>query len=106
MQTISEALGLVGAPQDLVLAVKEKLNAGDYNCDVDLSSGDFQQLNVEAAVWGFSERQKAIVRTAQKGEPRFPIPLCIVSCLPMLASESPRVGYTGSNTFDTCGFCL
>ena len=94
MQIISEALGLVGAPQDLVLAIKEKLNTGGYNCDVDLCSGDFQELNVEAAAWGFSERQKAIVRRAQKGEPRFPIPLCIVSCLPMLASES---GYTGSH---------
>lgn len=68
MQTISKALELVGAHQDIVLAIKEKLNAEDYNCDKDLSSGDFQQLKVEAAAFGFSERQKAIVRTAQKGK--------------------------------------
>ncbi len=75
MQTISEALGLVGAPQDLVLAITEKLNAGDFNCDVDLSSGDldFQQLDVQDPLLAFSERQKAIVHTAQKGEPCLPI---------------------------------
>ena len=39
----------------------------------------------------------ALLLAAKKGEPSLPIPLCIVSCLLMHASESPRVGYSGSH---------